>query len=129
MPSYLGLISVLVDNYETALDFYVGILDFELLEDTPRGNSRWVVVRPKGAKETALLLRKATEEQHHLIGKQGAGKVWLFLNTSDFEKDYQRLRQAGVNFLEAPRDETYAKVVVFEDCYGNRFDLLQRKTP
>jgi len=128
MSQYLSLVSLLVDDYDQAIAFYTEKLGFELKEDTPQGNKRWVVVAPPGSSESAVLLAKAsTPEQQALIGGQAAGRVWLFLHTDDFWTDYQRMRNAGVQFLEQPRDESYALVVVFQDLYGNKWDLLQRK--
>ncbi|WP_419570553.1 VOC family protein [Rheinheimera sp.] len=128
MHQYLSLVSLLVDDYDQALAFYLGKLGFELVEDSPQGNKRWVVIRPRGAKESAILLAKAsTALQQAQIGQQGAGRVWLFLQTDDFYRDYQRMQQAGVEFLEAPREEPYATVVVFQDLYGNKWDLLQKR--
>ncbi|MFC4655027.1 VOC family protein [Rheinheimera marina] len=128
MHQYLSLVSLLVDDYDQALAFYLGKLGFELVEDSPQGNKRWVVIRPRGAKESAILLAKAsTALQQVQIGQQGAGRVWLFLQTDDFYRDYQRMQQTGVEFLEAPREEPYATVVVFQDLYGNKWDLLQKR--
>ena len=128
MHQYLSLVSLLVDDYDQALAFYLGKLGFELVEDSPQGNKRWVVIRPRGAKESAILLAKAsTALQQAQIGQQGAGRVWLFLQTDDFYRDYQRMQQTGVEFLEAPREEPYATVVVFQDLYGNKWDLLQKR--
>ncbi|MFF3445216.1 VOC family protein [Streptosporangium sp. NPDC002721] len=125
--SYLGLTTVVVRDYEEAVDFYLRVLGFELLEDTPLGDGRrWVTVRPRGARETALLLARADgPEQEARIGDQTGGRVGLFLHTDDFARDYERLLSAGVTFEEAPRDEPYGKVVVFRDLYGNRWDLFQ----
>ncbi|WP_337878651.1 VOC family protein [Rheinheimera sp.] len=129
MNQYLSLVSLLVDDYDQALAFYRQQLGFELVEDSPQGDKRWVVVRPRGARESAILLAKAsTELQRAQIGQQGAGRVWLFLHTEDFYSDYQRMLQAGVEFLEQPREEPYGTVVVFQDLYGNKWDLLQRRT-
>ncbi|WP_337840792.1 VOC family protein [Rheinheimera sp.] len=129
MNQYLSLVSLLVDDYDQAIAFYQGKLGFELVEDSPQGDKRWVVVRPRGARESAILLARAsTELQRAQIGQQGAGRVWLFLHTEDFYSDYQRMLQAGVEFLEPPREEPYGTVVVFQDLYGNKWDLLQRRT-
>lgn len=126
MQQRLGLISLLVADYDAAIAFYTQKLGFELLEDSPQGEKRWVVVRPKGAVETAILLAKAsTEQQKQQIGNQCGGRVFLFLNTDDFWRDHARMQQQGVQFLEAPRQEAYGTVAVFEDLYGTRWDLLQ----
>lgn len=128
MPQQLSLVSILVEDYDQAIEFYTQKLGFVLKEDTPQGDKRWVVVAPRGSQESAILLAKASKpEQIALIGGQGAGRVWLFLQTDDFSTDYQRMLSAGVQFLEQPRDESYATVVVFQDLYGNKWDLLQRK--
>ena len=128
MPQQLSLVSILVEDYDQAIEYYTQKLGFELKEDTPQGDKRWVVVAPRGSQESAILLAKASKpEQVALIGGQGAGRVWLFLQTDDFWTDYQRMQSAGVQFLEQPRDESYATVVVFQDLYGNKWDLLQRK--
>jgi len=128
MKQRLGLISVLVADYDEAIGFYTQKLGFELVEDSPQGDKRWVVVRPKGATETAILLAKAsTEQQKQQIGNQCGGRVFLFLNTDDFWRDHAYMQQQGVKFLETPREETYATVAVFEDLYGTRWDLLQQK--
>ena len=127
MSQSLSLVSILVDDYDPAIAFYTQKLGFELKEDTPQGDKRWVVVAPRDSRESAILLAKASKpEQQALIGGQGAGRVWLFLQTEDFWTDYQRMHSAGVQFLEQPREESYGTVVVFQDLYGNKWDLLQR---
>lgn len=125
--SHLGLVTLVVRDYDEAIAFYVGVLGFELVEDTPlAGDKRWVIVRPKGARETALLLaRAATSDQRRRIGDQTGGRVGFFLYTDDFAGEYERLRSAGVFFEETPRRESYGTVAVFRDLYGNRWDLLQ----
>lgn len=126
MKQSLSLISLLVADYDEAITFYTQKLGFELLEDSPQGEKRWVVVRPKGASETAILLAKAsTEQQKQQIGQQAGGRVFLFLKTDDFWRDHARMQQQGVRFLETPRKEAYGTVAVFEDLYGSRWDLLQ----
>jgi catechol 2,3-dioxygenase-like lactoylglutathione lyase family enzyme len=121
----LGLVALVVADYDEAIDFYVNALGFELVEDTPQNGKRWVVVRPRGGAGTALLLARATDDrQRERIGDQTGGRVFLFLETDDFAGDYQRMRAAGVQFVEEPRREAYGHVVVFEDLYGNRWDLL-----
>ena len=130
----LAAISLLVRDYDEAIDFYTRVLGFELLEDTRlSADKRWVRVRPRGgAAEVAdrsgaelLLARAANDEQRAFIGNQTGGRVFLFLHTSDFEADYQRLRSVGVRFTETPRDEVYGRVVVFLDLYSNKWDLVQ----
>lgn len=124
--SRLGAVSVLVRDYDEALAFYVGKLGFEAVEDTDLGGGkRWVTVRPKGG-DTALLLAKATTpEQEARVGDQAGGRVWLFLETDDFARDHAAWTAAGVVFREAPRHEPYGVVAVFEDLYGNAWDLIE----
>ncbi|UGY94402.1 VOC family protein [Streptomyces gobiensis] len=126
MP-YLGLMTVVVRDYDEAIAFYVDVLGFVLIEDTRVDDrKRWVVVAPPGARETAVLLvRAATGGQEARIGDQTGGRVGWFLNTEAFERDYERMRAAGVAFEEAPRQEPYGTVAVFRDLYGNRWDLIQ----
>ncbi len=102
-----------------------------MLEDTPlSATKRWVLVAPPGAREAALLLaRAATPEQAAAVGRQGGGRVFLFLHTDDFRRDYDAYRARGVAFVEGPREEPYGTVAVFEDLYGNRWDLVQRRAP
>ena len=129
MTQQLGLVSVLVADYDEAIAFYTEKLGFSLQEDSPQGNKRWVVVSPRQSSGCALLLAKASDaSQQAMIGQQGAGRVWLFLQTDDFWADYQRMLAADVQFLEQPRQEVYATVVVFCDLYGNKWDLLQRNS-
>ncbi|GAA2097679.1 VOC family protein [Actinomadura alba] len=125
--SHLGLVTIVVRDYDEAISFYVGALDFELREDTRLDErKRWVVVAPRGARETGVLLaRAANARQKARVGEQTGGRVGLFLYTEDFDYDYTRMTARGVTFLEAPREERYGKVAVFEDLYGNRWDLIQ----
>lgn len=126
MKQQLGAVSVLVRDYDEAIAFYTGALGFELIEDSPRGSGkRWVLVAPRGGGACLLLARAATSEQAAQVGNQCGGRVWLFLHTDDFQRDYQRMRECGVRFCETPRNESYGIVAVFEDLYGNRWDLLQ----
>jgi catechol 2,3-dioxygenase-like lactoylglutathione lyase family enzyme len=124
--SRLGAVSLLVRDYDEATAFYVGKLSFDLSEDTDMGGGkRWVTVTPKGG-DTALLLAKATTpEQQARIGDQAGGRVWLFLETDDFARDHAAWTAAGVVFREAPRHEPYGTVAVFEDLYGNAWDLIE----
>ncbi|KAA9338346.1 VOC family protein [Hymenobacter busanensis] len=126
MAQYLGNLTLLVRDYDEALAYYVGVLGFTLLEDTDRGlGKRWVRVSPGGAAHPALLLAQAaTPEQQAQVGNQAGGRVFLFLHTDDFAGDYARYKALGVQFLEEPRHESYGSVVVFADCYGNKWDLL-----
>ncbi|GII58440.1 hypothetical protein Pth03_68290 [Planotetraspora thailandica] len=125
--SHMSLVALVVRDYDEAIAFYVGVLGFELVEDTRLDDvKRWVTVRPAGATETALLLARAsTPEQEARIGDQTGGRVGFFLHTDDFARDHARLMAAGVVFEEQPRNESYGTVVVFRDLYGNRWDLLQ----
>ncbi len=127
MAQHIGAFALLVREYDEAIDFYVNKLGFTLLEDTDLGGGkRWVRVAPAGAVETAILLARAVNEnQIASIGNQAGGRVWLFLRTDDFKKDYAAMQLRGVEFLETPRQEAYGMVVVFEDLYGNRWDLLE----
>jgi catechol 2,3-dioxygenase-like lactoylglutathione lyase family enzyme len=126
MPS-LGAITFLVHDYDEAIAFFTRALDFTLVEDTPQGaGKRWVTVAPRGSDATRLLLARAvTDEQRAHVGKQGGGRVFLFLQTDDFAGDYARMREHGIHFREEPRHEAYGSVVVFEDLYGNGWDLIQ----
>ncbi|MEU8761775.1 VOC family protein [Streptomyces sp. NPDC048659] len=126
MPA-LALVTLVVADYDEAVDFYTRALGFELAEDTDRGDgTRWVVVRPRGAGGTGLLLARAKDEvQAAAVGAQTGGRVGFFLHTDDFARDHTRMTAEGVRFLEAPRHEPYGSVAVFEDLYGNRWDLLQ----
>ena len=127
MAQQLGHVAVIVRDYDEALAFYVDVLGFTLVEDADLGaGKRWVVVAPAGPPAAGLLLAKAaTAEQARHIGNQTGGRVFLFLRTDDFAADYARLRARGVRFPEEPRQESYGRVVVFEDLYGNKWDLLE----
>lgn len=128
---HLGLVSVLVRDYDEAIDYYTNVLGFRLREDTALDPpKRWVVVTPPGADETGLLLaRAATPAQAERIGDQTGGRVFLFLMTDDLRRDHRRLRAAGVRFVGEPRRESYGDVAVFADLYGNRWDLIQPARP
>lgn len=129
MPQRLALTALLVREYDEAIAFFTRALGFELLEDIPRGDGkRWVRVGPAGDAGAALLLaRAATPEQRRAVGDQSGGRVFMFLETDDFARDYARLRAEGVRFTEEPRHEDYGTVVVFRDLYGNKWDLIERK--
>ncbi|WP_114238195.1 VOC family protein [Dyella sp. C9] len=129
MKQYIGSIALVVADYDEAIAWYTRVLGFRLLEDTDMGGGkRWVVVTPPGAGETRLLLAKAsTPEQQSRVGDQTGGRVFLLLHTDDFWRDYQRMKEAGATFCEEPREEAYGTVVVFQDLYGNKWDLLQLK--
>ena len=124
---HIGALALVVRDYDEAIAFYRDKLGFELVEDTPLGpDKRWVRLAPPGSTEACLLLAKAaTPEQAARIGDQTGGRVFLFLETDDFQRDYERLLEHGVHFREAPRREAYGTVAVFQDLYGNRWDLLQ----
>ncbi|HWQ86279.1 VOC family protein [Brevundimonas sp.] len=124
--SRIGAVSLLVRDYDEAIAFYVGKLGFDLSEDTDMGGGkRWVRVTPKGGQTSLLLARATTEAQLAQVGDQAGGRVWLFLETGDLEGDHAAWRAAGVTFRETPRHEPYGKVVVFEDLYGNAWDLIE----
>ena len=129
MSQHLASIALLVRDYDEAIDYFTCRLGFRLLEDTPLSpDKRWVRVGPPGARETSVLLARAsTPEQLGAVGRQGGGRVMFFLHTDDFERDFAAYTEAGVRFVEAPREESYGRVVVFEDLYGNRWDLVQRR--
>jgi catechol 2,3-dioxygenase-like lactoylglutathione lyase family enzyme len=118
---------MVVPDYDEAISYFCGVLGFELVEDTPlEGDKRWVLVRPSGPTGSALLLARAgSEAQHARIGDQTGGRVFLFLHTGDFAADHARYVAAGVRFVEPPRTEPYGTVAVFEDAFGNRWDLLE----
>lgn len=121
-------IALVVKDYDDAIEFYVGKLGFDLLEDTlqPAENKRWVVVAPPGSQGVAILLARATTpEQSKSIGNQTGGRVFLFLNTDDFWRDYHRMQSINIKFVREPKEEDYGLVAVFEDLYGTKWDLLQ----
>jgi len=137
---HLSLVAVVVDDYDQAIEFFVDVLGFELVEDSPALTTkdgrpkRWVVVRPPaasaggasaGGAATGLLLARADgPEQAAAVGNQAAGRVGFFLHVDDFEESYQRMAKAGVEFVSEPRDEPYGRVVVFRDIAGNKWDLI-----
>lgn len=129
MKQKIGSIALVVRDYDEAIAFYTQKLQFRLIADTPLGDGkRWVLIAPPGSEETALLLAQAaTPEQEQSVGNQTGGRVFLFLHTDDFWRDYHEMKARGVMFLEEPREEVYATVVVFEDLYGNKWDLLEPK--
>ena len=134
MAQTLGYVSLVVRDYDEALAFFTQSLGFSVVEDRLAKdrngeNKRWVLVRPPGSRGTHLLLARAsTPEETSRIGNQTGGRVFLFLHTDDFCRDYRGMSARGVKFLEAPRQERYGTVAVFEDLYGNKWDLLQLKT-
>lgn len=123
----IGAVAFLVRNYDEAIAWFTRTLDFELVEDTPLGGGkRWVLVAPRGAAGTPLLLAKAADErQTAQVGNQAGGRVFLFLHTDDFARDHARMLAAGVTFREEPRHQAYGTVAVFEDLYGNPWDLIE----
>jgi len=126
---HLDLVTVIVDEYDPAIDFFVDILGFELAEDSPSSTNdgrpkRWVVVRPPGAHTGVLLARADGDDQSATVGRQAAGRVGFFLHVEDFAASHARMVAAGVEFLTAPRTEPYGRVAVFRDIAGNRWDLL-----
>jgi catechol 2,3-dioxygenase-like lactoylglutathione lyase family enzyme len=121
-------IALVVRDYDEAIDFYVGKLRFELVEDTyqPEQDKRWVVVRPRGSGGTSLLLARASSaHQETFIGNQAGGRVFLFLRTDDFRRDHAAMMAAGITFVREPKHASYGIVAVFEDLYGNLWDLVQ----
>ena len=126
---HMSLVALVVDDYDPAIDFFVGVLGFELAEDSPSltndGRSkRWVVVRPPGAATGLLLARADGPQQQAAVGNQAAGRVGFFLHVDDFEKSFQHMRSHGVEFVTEPRDEPYGRVVVFRDIAGNKWDMI-----
>lgn len=121
-------LALVVRNYDEAIAFFTQKLDFELLEDTyqPEQDKRWVVVAPPGSRGTTLLLARASKpEQEPFVGNQAGGRVFLFLATDDLWRDYRRMIERGVRFVREPSEQPYGVVAVFEDLYGNRWDLIQ----
>ena len=121
-------VALVVKDYDEAIDFYVKKLKFDLIQDIyqEEQNKRWVVVSPPNSKGVSLLLARASkEEQNNFVGNQTGGRVFLFLNTDDFWRDFNRMKEDGIHFIREPKDEEYGTVAVFEDLYGNLWDLLQ----
>jgi catechol 2,3-dioxygenase-like lactoylglutathione lyase family enzyme len=130
MPQHIGYIALLVRDYDEAISYFIEKLGFTVAEDTDLGGGkRWVLVAPPGSVETRLVLAKAvlSADQLPRIGNQTGGRVFLFLHTDDFWRDYEAYRSRGVVFREEPREEQYGIVAVFEDLYGNRWDLMELK--
>ena len=127
MPQTMSAVTLLVPDYDAAIAYYVDVLGLELVADTALGLAkRWVLVRPRGQLATCLLLAKAdTEAQRAAIGNQAGGRVAFFLSTTDFAGDFARYTSRGVKFREQPRHESYGTVAVFEDAFGNLWDLIQ----
>lgn len=129
MNQFLGQIALIVANYDEAIAYYTKTLQFQLLEDTDRGNGkRWVRVRPKGEGGCEILLAQAKNEaQMEYVGKQGGGRVFFFLYTDDFDRDYLHMKSMDIDFVEEPRIEPFGKVVVFKDLYGNKWDFIENR--
>jgi catechol 2,3-dioxygenase-like lactoylglutathione lyase family enzyme len=130
MKQAIGQVALVVREYDEALDFYVGALGFTLVEDTDISaqDKRWVVVAPPGANESRLLLARASgEQQTSRVGNQTGGRVFLFLYTDDFWRDFHAYKAKGIVFVREPKEESYGTVAVFKDLYGNLWDLLQLK--
>ena len=128
MPQMLALIALIISDYDEAIAFFVGRLGFKLVEDTyqPEQDKRWVVVAPQGNSGSSILLARATtEHQAQFIGDQAGGRVFLFLKTDDFWRDYHAFRERGVEFVREPKQTTYGRVAVFKDLYGNLWDLVE----
>ena len=127
----LAHVALVVRDYDEAIDFYTRALGFILIEDTRlSADKRWVVVAPSNNGGASLLLARASNDaQSSCVGNQTGGRVFLFLHTDDFDRDHRMMSSHGVKFIENPREEVYGKVVVFEDLYGNRWDMIERKTP
>jgi catechol 2,3-dioxygenase-like lactoylglutathione lyase family enzyme len=128
MKQSIGQIAIVVREYDEAIDFYVGKLGFALIEDTfiPEQNKRWVVVAPPGSSESRVLLARAVGgEQSSRIGNQTGGRVFLFLFTDDFWRDFNAYKARGIVFVREPKEESYGTVAVFKDLYGNLWDLVQ----
>lgn len=126
MPGTIAHVTYLVRDYDEAHEFFTTSLGFRVVEDSPLpGGKRWLLVAPASGGTALLLARAATAEQTQAIGKQAGGRVFLFLHTNDFWRDYHHMQACNVKFLESPREEAYGIVAVFEDLYGNKWDLLQ----
>lgn len=129
MSQNIAHIALVVNDYDEAIDYYCQKLNFTLVEDTPLTETkRWVIVAPAGSSGCSVLLAKATnDEQRSCVGNQTGGRVFLFLHTTNFWEDYNRMKKNGVHFIEDPRNEIYGTVVVFADLYGNLWDFIERK--
>ncbi|MEP7167183.1 MAG: VOC family protein [Candidatus Woesebacteria bacterium] len=131
MKQSIFLIALVVRDYDEAIEFYTKKLHFTLVEDTyqPEQDKRWVVVAPPNATGTHLLLARASKPiQEPFVGNQAGGRVFLFLNTDDFWRDYKEMVSVGIKFIREPKEADYGTVAVFEDLYGNLWDLVQMKT-
>jgi catechol 2,3-dioxygenase-like lactoylglutathione lyase family enzyme len=131
MNQSIGQVAIVVRDYDEALSFYVSTLGFELIEDTPvpAQNKRWVVIAPPGSSVRLLLARAVGDEQSSCIGNQTGGRVFLFLHTDDFWRDFRAYKAKGVVFVREPTEESYGTAAVFRDLYGNLWDLVQLRAP
>jgi len=129
LEQYIGHIALVVKDYDAAIEFYTQKLNFTLLEDIKlTEEKRWVVILPPGAKECGLLLAKASnDKQTHIVGNQTGGRVFLFLYTDDFWRGYNNMASKNIHFVRPPKKENYGMVAVFEDLYGNLWDLLEKR--
>lgn len=128
MQQQIGHIALVVRDYDEAITFYTEILGFELIEDRAEPNKRWILVKPPGGQGPSLVLARASnDEQKKNIGNQTGGRVFLFLHTDDFWRDYKRYSEKGVMFVREPQEHDYGTVAVFKDLYGNLWDLLELK--
>ena len=126
MERRIASVTLLVDDHEVAVDYFVGTLGFELVSDTPRdGGDRWVVVAPKGGGTGIRLAFARDERQRQVIGAQAGGRVFVVMYTDDLDRDYRAFMERGITFLEPPRKEPYGAIAVFADMFGNRWDLIQ----
>ncbi len=125
----LAAVALVVPDYDSAIAFFCDVMGFRLTADIDQGTKRWVTVEPNGGGISLLLAKAEGARQIAAIGDQAGGRVWLFLHTDNFDRDYQKMQTAGVMFEEAPRDEPYGKVAVWRDPWGNRWDLIEPKTP
>ena len=126
MNRHLSAVTFFVDDYDTAIRYFTTILGYAITEDKVTGeDSRFVLVTPPNSDMSLLLSKAKTSEERALIGKQAANKVFLILYTDDFYRDYEHMQANAVEFLEAPREESYGIVAIFKDCYGNKWDLIQ----
>lgn len=128
MPARISALALVVPDYDSAIDFYVGTLGFRLTEDIDQGHKRWVTVEPPGGGPRLVLARAEGATQQAAIGNQAGGRVFLFLQTDDFTRDHAAMTAAGVQFEEAPRHEPYGSVAVWRDPFGNRWDLIGPNT-
>ena len=130
MNQSVAMVSLVVRDYDEAIRFFVGALGFVLIEDlpVPEQGKRWIVVAPRGAGQVRVLLARAsTPEQHSRVGNQTGGRVFLFLHTDNFWRDYEAYKESGIAFVREPKEEPYGTVAVFKDLYGNLWDLVQPK--